>query len=109
MGRVVALVGLVGLAITQPVLDLMGQNPEFFVAGRYTGAQIVEFGVLVAVVPALAVAGVFLLANLVDRRAGDVAYSLLLAGRRRWPALPRWKTRFPARLSLTALRPTAAR
>ena len=34
--RPLALVGLAALAITQPVLDLMGRNPEFFVAGRYT-------------------------------------------------------------------------
>ena len=38
------LVGLAGLAITQPVLDLMGRNPEFFVAGSYTSSQIIWFG-----------------------------------------------------------------
>ena len=45
------LVGLAGLAITQPVLDLMGRNPEFFVAGSYTSSQIVWFGAIVALVP----------------------------------------------------------
>ena len=71
---------MAGLAITQPLLDLMGRNPEFFVAGRYTGAQIVAFAVVVAVLPSAALLAVFAVARLVHRRAGDVVHALVVAG-----------------------------
>ncbi len=73
------LVGVAGVAITQPVLDLMGRNPEFFVAGRYTTSQIVEFGVLVAVVPSVVVVALFALARLAHARAGTIVHRVLLA------------------------------
>ena len=41
--RAFIILGLSGLAVTQPLLDLFGQNPEFFVAGNYSRAQIVWF------------------------------------------------------------------
>lgn len=66
------LLGLAGVAITQPVLDLFGRNPEFFIAGSYTRAQIVEFALLVALAPALCVLGIALVAALVNRRIGVV-------------------------------------
>ena len=47
------LLGLAGAAITQPLLDLLGRNPTFFVAGHYEPGQIVVFGLIVALVPAL--------------------------------------------------------
>ena len=40
-----------GLAVAQPLLDLFGNNPEFFVAGNYSRAQIVGFALLIALVP----------------------------------------------------------
>lgn len=46
------LVGLAGVAVTQPLLELLGRNPTFFVAGHDEGRQIIRFGILVAVVPA---------------------------------------------------------
>jgi hypothetical protein len=49
------LLGLAGAAITQPLLDLLGRNPTFFVAGHYETSQIVLFGLIVALVPALVV------------------------------------------------------
>ena len=36
--RAFIILGLSGLAVTQPLLDLFGQNPEFFVAGNYSRA-----------------------------------------------------------------------
>lgn len=48
MAGATGLVGAAGVAVTQPVLDLFGRNPEFFIAGRYRPSQIVVFGVLVA-------------------------------------------------------------
>jgi Sulfatase len=75
-----ALVGVAGLAITQPVLDLFGKNPEFFVAGRYSATQIVGFALLVAFAPGLAAVAAVRLAWLVHPRAGVVTFALALAG-----------------------------
>ena len=74
------LVGLAGLAITQPVLDLFGRNPEFFVAGRYGARQIVLFGVLVALAPALVAIAGSTLASLAHPRLGTVVHAAALAG-----------------------------
>ena len=41
--------GLAALAFSQPLLDLLGRNPTYFVAHRASGVQIVLFGVLVAI------------------------------------------------------------
>ena len=72
-----ALIGLAGLAITQPVLDLFGRNPEFFVAGSYAPSQIIAFGVLVAAVPAAIAIVAVVVASLVHRRVGFVVRLLL--------------------------------
>ena len=74
------LVGVAGLAITQPVLDLFGHNPEFFVAGRYGPRQVVLFGVLVAVVPGLVAVAGSTLASLAHPRLGAVVRAAALAG-----------------------------
>ena len=77
------LFGLAGVAITQPLLDLLGNNPTFFVAGHYTGAQIVSFGLLVALVPGTVVVLTTKLAGLAGRRPARVAHGIgvaLLAG-----------------------------
>ena len=71
--------GLAALAITQPVLDLMGRNPEFFVAGRYTTAQIVQFAALVALVPSLVLATTYVLARLAHPRVGSIVHGVLVA------------------------------
>lgn len=78
-GQAAALVGVAALAITQPVLELLGQNPEFFIAGRYTREQIIQFALVVALVPSAVVVGVFLVARVAHRRAGDLVHGLLLA------------------------------
>jgi Sulfatase len=77
------LFGLAGVAITQPLLDLLGRNPPFFVAGRYEPSQIIWFAVIVAVVPATVVFGVTALAGLLHRRGAAVYHGVgvtLLAG-----------------------------
>lgn len=76
--RVGIVAGVVGLAITQPLLDLMGRNPEFFIAGRYTSIQIIEFGLVVALVPTAALSAVVLLSGRLHRRVGDAVYVGLL-------------------------------
>jgi hypothetical protein len=76
---VAVLFGLAGVAITQPLLDLLGRNPPFFVAGHYETGQIIWFALIVAVVPAAAVFGVTGLAGLVHRRGARVYHGFGVA------------------------------
>ena len=78
--RAAVLTGLLGLALTQPLLDLMGRNPAFFVAGSYTSTQIIEFGLLVAILPAVVLTAVVLVAGRLNRSVGDVLYQLVVLG-----------------------------
>jgi hypothetical protein len=77
------LFGLAGVAVTQPLLDLFGRNPTFFVAGHYETGQIVAFAVIVALVPGVVVFAVTTLPGLAFRRLADVWHTVgvaLLAG-----------------------------
>jgi hypothetical protein len=67
--------GLAGLAITQPVLDLFGKNPEFFVAGRYSSRQIIAFALVVSLVPAVVAAVGSSIVWLVNRRVGTAVFA----------------------------------
>jgi Sulfatase len=81
--RGLMILGLSGLAVTQPLLDLFGNNPEFFVAGNYSRGQIVAFALLITLVPPLIGVGLTAAATLVDRRAGTIVFaavSAVLAG-----------------------------
>ena len=71
--------GLAGLAITQPVLDLLGRNPEFFVAGRYTSSQIVALALTVVVVPSAVLVAVFGLSWVAHPRLGRIVHTALVA------------------------------
>lgn len=66
------------MAITQPALDLLGRNPEFFIAGGYTESQIVHFALVVALVPSAIAVGLFVVARLVHRRVGNAIHWILL-------------------------------
>ncbi len=76
VGDAAVLVGLAGVAITQPVLDLFGNNPTFFVAGNYGRRQIVMFVLVVALVPAAIVFALTAPARLAGRTAGAVAHAV---------------------------------
>jgi hypothetical protein len=76
--RSAVVVGLTGLAVTQPVLDLMGRNPEFFVAGGYRPSQIVQFGLVVALVPAVVAIAVVVLSRRLHQRVGDAVFDVML-------------------------------
>ncbi len=67
--RAFIILGLSGLAITQPILGLFGDNPQFFVAGSYTTTQIVAFGLLVALVPPLVGIAITAVGTSADRRS----------------------------------------
>lgn len=72
--RALVIFGVSSLAVVQPLLDLFGRNPEFFVAGRYSAAQIVAFALVIALVPPLAGIGLTSLASALDARAGTAVY-----------------------------------
>lgn len=72
------LLGLTGLAVAQPLLDLFGRNPEFFVAKDATGRDVVVFGLAVTfLLPAL-MTGIEALVSLLSRRAGAVVHSVFV-------------------------------
>jgi Sulfatase len=77
--RALIVLGLSGLAVAQPLLDLFGNNPEFFVAGNYSRAQIVVFALLIALVPPLVGIGATAASTFVDRRAGTVVFGVVVA------------------------------
>ncbi len=72
--RALIILGLSGLAVAQPLLDLFGQNPEFFVAGNYSRAQIVWFALLITLVPPLVGIGATVLATLVSETLGTIVF-----------------------------------
>ncbi len=78
-GRVLALWALLGVGVTQPILDLYGSNPEVFIAGRVTSGGIVIFALVVTFGP-VAVAALVLLASrrVLGERAGSYVYRLLV-------------------------------
>ena len=81
--RAAVILGLAGLAITQPLLDLFGQNPEFFVAGDYTSMQIVGFALVIALLPSLVGILLTTVATLANRRVGSIVFAaavFVLAG-----------------------------
>lgn len=80
---ILVLAGLTGVAITQPTLDLLGSNPQFFVSGRYTRSQIVGFAMVVTLAPVAVVSILTGLGWLVHASAGralHVASVFMLSG-----------------------------
>lgn len=70
-------VGLWGLAVAQPLLDLYGRNGELFVAAGTPAGGIVAFAVTVTLVPPVLMAFVQTAAGLVHRRAGRAVHTVL--------------------------------
>ena len=77
--RSLVVLGLSGLAVAQPLLDLFGRNPEFFVAGNYSTGQIVWFALLIVLVPPLIGIAAIAIATLINRRAGTIVYAIVVA------------------------------
>jgi hypothetical protein len=74
-----ALFGLAGIAITQPILDLFGNNPTFFVAGNYGRRKTVAFALAVALIPGLVAIVVTAPVRLFGERAGVIAHRVGVA------------------------------
>lgn len=73
--RACIIFGLSALAIVQPLLDLFGRNPEFFVAGNYSTSQIVWFALGITLVPPLLGIALTVVATLIDSRAGTFVFA----------------------------------
>jgi len=73
------LAALWGLAVIQPLLSLLGSNPDFFVARDNTGGQIIVFVLLVTILPPLAATGIEAVLNLVSRKARWAFHLALIA------------------------------
>ncbi|HEX2370239.1 MAG TPA: sulfatase-like hydrolase/transferase [Acidimicrobiia bacterium] len=77
--RLLTLWGLLGVGMIQPLLDLYGKNPEVFIAARAGAPLIVLFVVVVTLAPALLCGIVLFVTGRFGRRAGDIAYRVLLS------------------------------
>jgi hypothetical protein len=75
---VLAVLALFALAISQPLLDLLGRNAEFFLARGAPPMDIVLLGLIVAVVIPLVVAGAIVLVARVHEPTGRVLLYLAL-------------------------------
>ncbi|MEU8410429.1 sulfatase-like hydrolase/transferase [Micromonospora sp. NPDC048842] len=76
LGRLLEIVALVGLVVTQPLLDVLGRSPDFFLFHSADPAQILLLLALVTVVPTVAVA----LLGALSRLAGRTARALTHTG-----------------------------
>ena len=66
----VHLLVLATLAISQPLLSILGENPTFFTAHSSSPGQIVAFAILVALAPALVLSAVMLAGHARSERVG---------------------------------------
>ncbi len=73
------LLGLSGLAVAQPLLDLFGRSPPFFVGGDDSRLRIVVFAVLISLVPPVVAIALTAVATLVDRRVGTAVFRAVTA------------------------------
>ena len=76
----VQLAVLSGFALAEPLLDILGRNPEFFAIRRSTSSQIVLFALAVTLLPPLALLAAELLVRVVNRTAADVLHLAFVAG-----------------------------
>lgn len=83
LGQLMALVGLTGFAVSQPILSVAGENPTLFVFNNVDGLSLVAFALAVAIIPPLVLWALVVVVGLVNRRAGDVIFfvlAMVLAG-----------------------------
>ncbi|MEJ7561317.1 MAG: sulfatase-like hydrolase/transferase [Ilumatobacteraceae bacterium] len=76
--RTLVILGVSSVAVVQPLLDLFGNNPEFFVAGRYSSTQIVVFALIITLVPPAVGIALVAAATAVNRVAGTISFSVVV-------------------------------
>lgn len=74
MRRLAVITGLGAVAFVTPLLDIYGKNPEVFVANRSTSAEIVTFGLIVALLVPVVGWAVLAVANAIGKRPADAAF-----------------------------------
>ncbi|SCL35656.1 Arylsulfatase A [Micromonospora nigra] len=77
-GRALEIAALVGLTVTQPLLDVLGQSPDFFLFHRADSGDILLLVALVAVVPTVAVALLGALSRLAGPTARSATHTVLV-------------------------------
>ena len=70
---------LSAFALAEPLLDILGRNPEFFAVRRSTSSQIVFFALALILVPPAALLAVELLVGLVSRAAAGIVHLVFVA------------------------------
>jgi hypothetical protein len=76
--RLLHLLAIATLAITQPLLGILGDNPTFFTAHQATPGQVFWFALIVAVVPAALAVAIEGGVHLIAPSAGENAHRVLL-------------------------------
>jgi hypothetical protein len=66
-------------ALAEPLLDILGRNPEFFSVRRSTSAQIVLFALFIVFVPPAVLLAAELLVRVFSRRAADLLHVFFVA------------------------------
>lgn len=78
-GHLLVLLGLSGYALLQPVLGMLGDYPEFFVAKGTPPAEFVVFAFALALIPALAGLACTWVGFLIARPVGRAVHSFFVA------------------------------
>ncbi|RKN48584.1 sulfatase-like hydrolase/transferase [Micromonospora endolithica] len=77
-GRFAEVGGLLGLVVTQPVLDVLGRSPDFFLFHRADRGEILLLVALVTVVPTLAVGLLGALSGLAGTTVRSATHTVVL-------------------------------
>ncbi|GGM29048.1 sulfatase-like hydrolase/transferase [Micromonospora yangpuensis] len=77
--RLLEVVALVGLVVTQPLLDVLGRSPDFFLFHGATAADVAALVALIALLPTVAVAVLGGVSRLAGRRVRAAVHTLLVA------------------------------
>ncbi|GAB3842437.1 hypothetical protein GCM10029963_15470 [Micromonospora andamanensis] len=76
--RLLEVTALIGLVITQPLLDILGRSPDFFLFHRADRGEILLLVALVAVAPTVALGLLGLLSGLAGTATRTMTHSLLI-------------------------------
>ncbi|MEV4482905.1 sulfatase-like hydrolase/transferase [Micromonospora coxensis] len=76
--RLLEVTALVGLAVTQPLLDVLGRSPDFFLFHRAEPGDVLLLVALVAVLPTVAVGALGLATRLAGVRARGLAHTAVV-------------------------------
>jgi sulfatase-like protein len=80
LGHGAQLTVLSGFALAEPLLDILGRNPEFFAIRRSTSSQIVLFALFLVFVPPAALLAAELLVRIASRPAADALHLVFVGG-----------------------------